>query len=343
VSFTYGRLSNFVGMGVYQALIEHIPQICLYYLVLRGLDTIEDDMSIPDDIKQPLLRSFHEKIVTPGWTFNGNGPDEKDRQLLVEYNVLVDEVNLLKPEWVHISLVAPYRFIFILFNKQFIRLFCRYRNIIVDICRKMETGMADFTHHAATTDSIYLDKVEDYDLYCHYVAGLVGEGLSRLWSASGKEVDSIRLQLELSNSMGILLQKTNIIRDYREDCEEHRYFWPREIWGKYDFKEMKEMYEPANKERAAWAQSGMILDALRHATDSLDYLRLLKNQSVFNFCAIPATMALATLELCFMNPEMLQRNIKIRKAAAAKVCTPLNFFVLFIWLLTTIGVSSSSS
>jgi farnesyl-diphosphate farnesyltransferase len=91
----YGRLSNFFGCG---ALIEHIPQICLYYLVLRGLDTIEDDMSIPDDIKQPLLRSFHEKIVTPGWTFDGNGPDEKDRQLLVEYNVLVDEVNLLKPE-----------------------------------------------------------------------------------------------------------------------------------------------------------------------------------------------------------------------------------------------------
>ena len=30
-------------------------------------------------------------------------------------------------------------------------------------------------------------------------------------------------------------------------------------------------------------------------------------------------MAIATLELCFMNPEMFQRNIKIRKAAAADV------------------------
>ena len=179
--------------------------------------------------------------------------------------------------------------------------------------------MADFAHKAATTGVVYLETVADYDLYCHYVAGLVGEGLSRLFSASGKEAEWIQFQLELSNSMGLLLQKTNIIRDYREDTEEKRYFWPREIWGKYGFSEMKEMWEPANKERAAWAQSGMILDVLRHSTDALDYLRLLKNQTVFNFCAIPATMAMATLDLCFMNPDMFQKNIKIRKAAAAKV------------------------
>ena len=182
--------------------------------------------------------------------------------------------------------------------------------------------MADFAHKAATTDSTYPATIEEYDLYCHYVAGLVGEGLSRLWSASGKEAGWLKYQLELSNSMGLLLQKTNIIRDYREDCDDQRFFWPMEIWGKYEFKEMKEMSEPGNEERASWAQSGMILDALRHATDALDYLRLLKNQSVFNFCAIPATMAMATLELCFMNKDMFQRNIKIRKAAAAKVHSP---------------------
>jgi farnesyl-diphosphate farnesyltransferase len=73
-------------------------QICLFYLVLRGLDTIEDDMSIPDVIKQPLLRSFHIHTVTPGWTFDGSGPKEKDRQLLVEYNTVVEEINRLAPK-----------------------------------------------------------------------------------------------------------------------------------------------------------------------------------------------------------------------------------------------------
>ena len=80
--------------------LTRLYQICIYYLVLRGLDTIEDDMSIPDEIKQPLLRSFHEKTVTPGWHFTGNGPKERDRRLLIEYATIVEEVNLLKPEYV---------------------------------------------------------------------------------------------------------------------------------------------------------------------------------------------------------------------------------------------------
>lgn len=193
----------------------------------------------------------------------------------------------------------------------------------MDICQKMETGMADYAHKAATTGSIYLETVTEYDLYCHYVAGLVGEGLSRLFAASGKEEAFLAQQLELSNSMGLLLQKTNIIRDFREDCDQRRYFWPQEIWGKaeYGFKEINEMCSTDQNTvtRATWVQSGMILNALGHAIDALDYLRLLKNQSIFNFCAIPAAMAIATLELCFMNKEMFQRNIKIRKAEAAAV------------------------
>lgn len=201
----------------------------------------------------------------------------------------------------------------------------------------MENGMADYTHKAATTGSIYLETVSEYDLYCHYVAGLVGEGLSRLFAASGKEAAYVGSQLELSNSMGLLLQKTNIIRDFREDVDDKRFFWPREIWGKaeYGFTEMKQMTatDPDTVRRATHAQSGMVLDALRHAVDSLDYLRMLRNQSVFNFCAIPAAMAIATLELCFMNTQMFQRNIKIRKAEAATVCllphSSTRFLILF--------------
>jgi farnesyl-diphosphate farnesyltransferase len=195
----------------------------------------------------------------------------------------------------------------------------------------MEVGMADYAHKAAVTGQIYLDKIEEYDLYCHYVAGLVGEGLSRIVSASGKEVEWLANQLELSNSMGLFLQKTNIIRDYREDVEQRRFFWPREIWGRKEycvnghpaFNDMKDMYEAGNQRQALWALSGMVVDVLRHAPDCLDYLRLLKNQTVFNFCAIPQSMAIATIALVFMNPDLFQRNIKIRKAEAASVRIPL--------------------
>jgi farnesyl-diphosphate farnesyltransferase len=295
----------------------------LFYIVLRGLDTIEDDMTIPDDVKQPLLRSFHEKSVTPGWNFNGNGPNEKDRIVLVEYDVVVEELLRLEPVYVHVALSVGL--------KTEIPA-CRCRDTIIDICYKMQTGMADFAHRAAlSSEPLALDTIEEYDLYCHYVAGLVGEGLSRLFSVTGKESPSLAHQLELSNSLGTFLQKTNIIRDFREDAEERRFFWPREIWGAAEYGPdgrtpptciLQLLMEP---QRAQWVQSAMVLDALRHACDALDYLRLIKNQSVFNFAAIPAMMAIATLDLCFMNPEMFKRNIKIRKAKAAEVCPFLPF------------------
>jgi len=297
----------------------------MFYLVLRGLDTIEDDMTIPDEVKQPILRAFHEHTQTPGWNYDGCGPNEKDRQLLVEYENIVEEVNRLSPQY-----ALPLSNHFRLLTYSYIS---SYKAVIIDICHKMQTGMADYAHKAATTGSIYLATTAEYDLYCHYVAGLVGEGLSRIFSASGKEEPWLGDQLELSNSMGLLLQKTNIIRDYREDTDDQRYFWPKEIWGQYGFEEMKEMYREENKERAQWVQSAMILDALRHAEDALDYLKLLKNQTVFNFCAIPATMAIATLELCFMNPAMFQKNIKIRKAEAANVCGFLILVLVLVFLL----------
>ncbi|KIK80433.1 hypothetical protein PAXRUDRAFT_235154, partial [Paxillus rubicundulus Ve08.2h10] len=233
--------------------------LCIFYLVLRALDTVEDDMTMLDEIKQPLLRLFHEKTVTPGWTFTDSGPNEKDRQLLVEYSVVIAELNLLMP---------------------------KYKEIILDTCAKMEVGMADYTHKAATSGSVYIETIAEYHLYCHYAAGLVGEGLVRIWSASGREVPWLSQELELVNSFALLLQKNNIIRDFREDITEGRFFWPKEIWAKYGFEEMKDLCAKGDVEHATWIQSAMILDALRHACDALDYLRLLKTQSVFVFCAV---------------------------------------------------------
>ena len=89
--------------------------------------------------------------------------------------------------------------------------------------------MANFAHKATMTDLTYLVTIEECDLYCHYIAGLISEGLSHLWSASGKEADWLKCQLELSNSLGLLCQKTNIIHDYHKDCDDQRFFWLMEI------------------------------------------------------------------------------------------------------------------
>ncbi|KAI9476122.1 MAG: farnesyl-diphosphate farnesyltransferase [Benjaminiella poitrasii] len=264
--------------------------VCLFYLVLRGLDTIEDDMTLSLDRKVELLRSFDQIIYKKGWTFNENGPNEKDRELLVHFDVVIDEFLRLKPE---------------------------FQQVIANITKLMGNGMADYAS-GEHRENTAVAKIADFDLYCHYVAGLVGHGLSDLFAASGLESEEIAKDKDLSNSMGLFLQKTNIIRDYREDLDDGRQFWPREIWGNYVDK-FSDLTKPENKLKAKYCLNDMVLNVLNQVPDVLTYLSKLRNQSVFNFCAIPQVMAIATLALVFNNLEIYQRNIKIRKGEAVKL------------------------
>ncbi len=68
--------------------------MCLFYLILRGLDTVEDDMSIDRGVKIALLNDFHNVIYQDGWSFDGNSPTEKDRGLLVRGLVSMSLPNL---------------------------------------------------------------------------------------------------------------------------------------------------------------------------------------------------------------------------------------------------------
>jgi farnesyl-diphosphate farnesyltransferase len=269
---------------------ELLVPVALFYLVLRGLDTIEDDMTIDLDTKEPLLRDFQNILEKDGWTFTGNGPDEKDRDLLVHFDCVVTEFKKIKQP---------------------------YRVIIKDITKKMGNGMADYARNAKFNE-YGVETIKDYELYCHYVAGLVGEGLTRLFVESGLANPALLKRPELMESMGQFLQQVNIIRDIREDFEDKRKFWPREVWSKH-VDEFEDLFKPEYKEKALACQSEMVLLALQRADDCLFYLAGIREQSVFNFCAIPQSMAISTLHLCFQNYSMFERNIKITKGEACRL------------------------
>ena len=266
---------------------ELLVPVCLFYLILRGLDTIEDDMTIDIAVKEPLLREFDQHIENETWTFDGNASREKDRELLVKFDVVA---------------------------KEFVKIKSAYKIIIKDITKRMGNGMADY---AGDQDHIEngVQTVKDYELYCHYVAGLVGEGLTRLFVEAKLANPALLERKELMESMGQFLQQTNIIRDIREDHDDKRHFWPKEIWSKYVSK-FSDLFEPEYRDKALECQSEMVLNALQRADDCLFYMAGVKEQSVFNFVAIPQSMAIATLELCFQNYDMFERNIKITKGQA---------------------------
>jgi farnesyl-diphosphate farnesyltransferase len=289
--FKYLNMTSRSFSSVIQELNpELLVPVALFYLILRALDTIEDDMTIPLETKEPLLRNFQDILEKDGWTFDGNGPNEKDRDLCVHFDVVITEFKLIKPA---------------------------YRAIIRDITEKMGNGMADYASNAA--HNIHgVNTIKDYELYCHYVAGLVGHGLTSLFVESGLANPALLKRPELSESMGQFLQKTNIIRDIKEDFDDKRRFYPKEIWSKH-VDRFDDLFDPKNLQAALNCTSEMVLNALRHADECLFYMAGIKDQSVFNFVAIPQSMAIATLELVFQNPAVFKRNIKITKGDACEL------------------------
>lgn len=266
----------------------------IFYLVLRALDTLEDDMTLLPNFKVPLLREFHHNLKLKEWSFDGSGPNEKDRIVLVHFSSILLVYHSLKPV---------------------------YQDIIRDIAEKMGNGMADyildedFNMNGVAT-------VKDYDLYCHYVAGLVGEGLTKLMvEANFADASLTQDGFAKSESMGLFLQKTNIIRDYEEDLRDGRSFWPKEIWSKYtdSLPSFREDKSSEREKKGLECINELVLNALHHVKDCLTFLSLVNDPSCFSFCAIPQVMAIATLALVHNNPNVLRRNVKIRKGTTCNL------------------------
>ena len=292
LAFCYASL-NKVSRS-FAIVIQQLPDelkdpVCVFYLVLRGLDSVEDDMTYPIGKRLPLLRNFHQKLQDSTWNIENVGDSHDYRVLLANFDKVVRAYQSLGED---------------------------YRLVIADICQKMGNGMADYAERKVVT-------LHDYNDYCYYVAGLVGIGLSSLFSASGLESPALKNKYELSNSMGLLLQKTNISRDYYEDINLGRTFWPKQIWGKYTDRLEEFQENPSSPESLACINE-LVTDALTHVGNCVQYLNMIRDKKVFRFCAIPQVMAMATLAKIYNNPDVFTEVVKIRKGIAAKLMLKTN-------------------
>ncbi|GMH68559.1 hypothetical protein TrST_g11984 [Triparma strigata] len=279
----------------FAAVIRQLPggllvDVMVFYLVLRALDTVEDDMEFFDgnEKKVECLKEFCERAFD-------------DEDFVIEGCGEGDERRLLE-DFKHVRGV-------------FKDLGAGSQRVIRDITERMAGGMAEFVGKdlgEGTRD------IKEYNRYCHFVAGLVGEGLSRLFSTSGLEAPHLASQIHLSDQMGLFLQKTNIIRDYLEDFVDGRAFWPQTIWKKYAGEEGLGAFR-TDKVQGLKCLNELVTDALELAPDCLAYLSQLRCSEVFRFCAIPQVMAIATLDKVYNNPDVFTGVVKIRKGLSCKL------------------------
>lgn len=362
--------------------------VCVFYLVLRALDTIEDDTSVDADVRRRLCKSFWTVLPAPvvgqsGSTLSGTGMNTSSRRLRLsacapspfavaaspkhecDRDVKATRSYLAKDshdrtddpclsttfdgyggenkedeeddgegegesggvdENQHDPVPQPFvPWSSSEFGKGAEKELCQrfaevincFRSInpihqqtIIDITRRMGKGMADHIYQMSC------HTIDDYDRYCHYAAGLVGYGLTDIFVESSREPNLLAQHTYLSNSMGLFLQKTNIIRDYLEDITDGRTFWPQEIWGQYADC-LDDLKDVANRKFAVACLNHMVMDALRHVPHCLEYMSLIRSRDVFNFVAIPQVMAVATLAECYNNERVFEGVVKVRRARTA--------------------------
>lgn len=289
----------------FAAVIRQLPEeslldVAFFYLVLRALDTVEDDMTAfaSHDVKIKELLAFSKNALeNPEWSMDGVG--QGDELLLLQ--------NFPKAHRVYASL-SP-----------------ESKAIIADITQRMAEGMAEFVRKDLGQGTL---DISEYNRYCHFVAGLVGEGLSRLFSASKLEDAALATELKLSDQMGLFLQKTNIIRDFLEDYVDKRAFWPQSVWKKYsesgDLGYFCDQSNPIVQEKSMECLDELVIDALQLVPDCLSYMSKLRCSEIFRFCAIPQVMAIATLEKCYNNPDVFTGVVKIRKGLSCKLILRTN-------------------
>ena len=285
--------------------------ILLAYLYMRMADTIEDapDLSVKE--KTLLLQKFSlavnlggesidefVKALPQSWQNSG----QADRALC--YNAVA---------------VLP--------------LLLEYPEPVANAIRKgveeMCIGMAEFSkRQEVRTDGWFtIESEADLDGYCYFVAGLVGNMLTELFCASGKNFDEKRQKKlrELAVSFGLALQLVNIIKDIQEDSSRKVCFVPMEFCRKHGINSVQEFFSPETPQKKKNLAVGeLIQKAARHLQDAKDYIKTLPRLEyrIRLFCLWPSLMAADNLRV------ICEGGTKIARETVKKI---IRSTIIFAW------------
>jgi farnesyl-diphosphate farnesyltransferase len=287
-----GKVARPYAIAIRQLPLETAVNVMILHHALRALDTIEDDMTAfpSNDIKIQHLQTFVGTALTdPTWSMHGVG--EGDEALLLQEFPKVNRVFQCLPSEV--------------------------QAIIKDITHRMAMGMCEFIVDRNFQGPL---DFQQYDRYCHWVAGLVAEGLIRLFAFGGLERPSFATELKLADNVGLFLQKVNIIRDFLEDFNEQRVFWPQSVWSKYT-RSLSCFDTPskADAEMAVQCLNELVANALMEVPHIVAFLSKMQCVETYRFFALLLLGAFATLKECYNNPNIFTGKVRIRKGLACQM------------------------
>jgi phytoene/squalene synthetase len=179
--------------------------VSLSYLLCRTLDTVEDSLWESVELRSEqyekldafIQGDFTESQVQAWGRKFPEGIPEGEKILIEDALVLFKELSAL-PREVRIS--------------------------IQETVLRMSAGMK---HYASPGNTLRLSNLFEVNRYCYFVAGIVGELLTRLVLHYRKQDDFLSDDL-IKNAFhfGLFLQKVNLLKDQIEDEKQGRFLVP---------------------------------------------------------------------------------------------------------------------
>jgi 4,4'-diapophytoene synthase len=168
------------------------------------------------------------------------------------------------------------------------------REALQQCVRAMAKGMGQFQLRAEKQG---MQSLGDLDQYCYYVAGVVGQMLTRLFCLHSSEVAKHHDALmALAVSFGQGLQMTNILKDVWEDYQHGACWLPRKIFAEEGF-DLSDLTTARNRQGFERGVQRLIGIAHRHLRNALAYTLLIPKQEtgIRNFCLWAIGLAVLTL------------------------------------------------
>ncbi len=327
------ELQNYLLQGVSRTFALTIPQlpealrsvVSNAYLLCRIIDTIEDEPALSFEQKQQFANQF---VALVDGQSAAQSFFEQLAPLLSESTIPAEhELIKLTTDVIHVTHS---------FNTE--------QQAALSCCvRTMAEGMIEFQKPG---NVIGLDDQAHMDRYCYYVAGVVGEMLTKLFCEYSPEIAQHKAKLiKLSVSFGQGLQMTNILKDIWADNERGACWLPRSVFEEYgyDLKMLTTQSQRAetdlgdslvgnnvNSENFEQALTELLGIAHGHLQNAFNYTLLIprNEQGIRKFCLWAIGMAMLTLRKINKNKHFISGDqVKISRRSVKATILASNLSV----------------
>ena len=267
-------------------------EVMITYLQDRLLDNFEDEVKDISFKERTYLMDKVEEIFDP---VNEN----KEAVKIVEEKAELFENEDLKELTANASLLKE---AYDLLDEE-------VKEISYKWLKEMNKGMQKYLEKK-------VNKFEELDEYCYYVAGTVGGFLTDLIIEKSNITEG-KAQILKDNFVdaGLFLQKVNLIRDIRKDIKSRdKNYWPlKELEISEDMILAKEHGEKMNQ-----ALKMMLADVEKHVQGLVDYMENIPEEfsGYQKFFAVNNALGLATLQKVENNQDKLfydDEKVKVGK------------------------------